>query len=36
MTQYGDKDLANIGSGNGFLLDETKPLSESMTTSYVF
>ena len=30
MTPYGDRDLGNIGSGNGLVPDGTKPLPEPM------
>ena len=32
VTPYGDRDLVNIGSGNGLLPDGTKPLPEPMLT----
>ena len=32
MTPYGDRDLVNIGSGNGLLPDGTKPLPEPMSS----
>ena len=33
MTPYGDKDLVNIGSGNGLVPDGTKSLPEPMLTN---
>ena len=34
VTPWGDKDLVNIGSGNGLLSDGTKPLLEPNLTSH--
>ena len=34
LTPYGDMELVNIGSGNGLLLDGTKPLPEPISVGY--
>ena len=34
MTPYDEIDLTNMGSGNGLLLDSTKPLPEPMVNSH--